>query len=150
MGQIGYNYPAPHRILEIRSNNMKKQEEQNQIVSVDEFDETVSLFQLIPAGSGKGISHLKVIVDSIINSPGKQPRKPLSILLTGKQGLRTHGRSFIRALGIESINESPAQLLNSSMNAMHEFFNPSLLPDSYVISNINMLCPFIKLHQLNS
>lgn len=121
---------------------MKKQE-QKQIISLDQFDETVSLYQLIPPGAGRGLSHLKTIVNSILHNPEQQQVKPLSLLLIGKQGCRTHGRSFTRALGLEYISESPGQLLNAPTNAVHDFFNPLLLSDSYLISDINMLYPSV-------
>ncbi len=121
---------------------MKKQQKK-QLISIDEFDETVSLYQLIPPGAGRGLSNLKLIVNSILYNPEKQPRKPLSLLITGKQGTRTHARSFLRALGLEDIDESPAQLLNAPPNAIHEFFYPLLPCQACVISEINMLYPSI-------
>ncbi len=106
--------------------------------NLDEFD-TVSLYQLIPSGTGKAIKNLKLILDSILNNPEQEPRKPLSILITGKQGLKTHANSFLRAIGIESTNESPAQLFQASQVAMHEFFNPIVAVESHLISNIEKL-----------
>ena len=126
---------------------MKKQE---QIINIDEFDETISLFQLIPSGTGRGISHLKRIVDSILNNPKEEPLKPLTLLITGKQGKRTHARSFIRALGLEFINESPAHLLQAQPTSISEFFDPLLLCDSYIISDVNLLSSSLLkiLHQI--
>ena len=117
---------------------MKKQE-QKQIINIDQFDSTVSLYQLIPPGAGRGLSYLKLIVNSILHNPGTQQRKPLSLLIVGKQGAKTHGRSFIRALGLEEIREIPAQLLNAPSNAVHDYFNPLLPTQSFLISNIDAL-----------
>ena len=50
---------------------MEKQE-QKQIVGLDEFDNTVSLWQLLPAGAGRGLHRLKTIVNSIHNGQVKQ------------------------------------------------------------------------------
>jgi hypothetical protein len=117
---------------------MKKQEHK-QIISVDEFDETVSLYQLLPNSDGKSISHLKMIVNSILNNPAQQQIKPLSLLVVGPQATRTHGRAFIRALGIEEIRETHAQVLNTSYNAINDFFNPLLPTQSFLLSNIEVL-----------
>jgi len=117
---------------------MKKQE-QKQIISLDEFDSTVSLYQLIPSGAGRAISNLKLIIDSIHNSQIEQSLKPISLLITGKQGVRTHARSFIRALGLEFINESPSHLLQATPTAVSDFFDPLLTCDSYLISDVNLL-----------
>lgn len=120
---------------------MKKQEEQ--IISVDEFDETVSLYQLLPNSDGKSLNHLKMIVNSILHNPEQPQIKPISLLIVGKQATRTHGRSFIRALGIEEIRETPAQLLHTSNNAIYDFFNPLLPAQSFLISSIEVLYPSI-------
>ena len=117
---------------------MKKQEHK-QIISIDQFDEEISLYQLLSPGAGRGLTHLKTIVNSILHNPEQEQRKPLSLLIVGKQGARTHGRSFIRALGLESINEIHALLLHASHNAIHEFFNPLLPPQSFLISSIDTL-----------
>ena len=121
---------------------MKKQE-QKQIVSVDEFDRTVSLYQLIGAGAGRGLMHLKCIVDAVHNTSEPDITRPISLLIVGKQGKRTHGRAFLRALGLEHINEMPAQLLQASASAMPEFFSPFLLCDSFLVSNIEVLYPAV-------
>jgi hypothetical protein len=119
---------------------MKKQEEE--IISLDEF-ETVSLYQLMPNSDGKSLSHLKTIVNSILLNPEQQQRKPLSLLVVGPQATRTHARAFIRALGIEEITETPAQLLHASYNAINEFFDPLFPAKSFLISNVETLYPSI-------
>ena len=121
---------------------MKKQQKQ-EIISIDKFDDTVSLYQLISPGAGRGLSHLKIIVNSILHNPEQQQRKPLSLLIVGKQGLRTHARSFIRALGMENIKELPSQLLNAPPNAIHDYFNFFLPCQSFLISNIETLYPSV-------
>lgn len=121
---------------------MKKQEEK-QIINIDEFDSTVSLYQLMPSSAGRGLSHLKLIVDSILNNPKKWSDKPMSLLILGKQETRTHARAFTRALGLESINESPAHLLNAPVTAMSEFMNPLISCDCFMISDVNLLLPSV-------
>ncbi len=104
----------------------------------------------MPSGAGRGLSHIKLIVDSILNNPKQESNKPLTLLITGKQGKRTHARSFIRALGLEFINESPAHLLQAQPSAISEFFDPLLLCESYIISDANLLSPSLLkiLHQI--
>ena len=121
---------------------MKKQQ-QKQIISIDQFDNEVSLYQLLSPGAGRGLSHLKTIVNSILHNPGHKQREPLSLLVVGEQGTRTHSRCFIRALGLESINEIPAKLLHSQINAVHEFFNPLFPAQSFLVSNIDALYPSV-------
>ena len=67
---------------------MKKQE---QIISIDQFDEEVSLYQLLPT-DGEGLSHLKMIVNSILHNPEQEQRKPVSLLIVGRQGASTLSR----------------------------------------------------------
>ena len=117
---------------------MEKQQ-QKQIISIDEFDETVSLYQLIPAGAGRALAHLKTIVNSILNNPEQEQRKPLSLLIVGPQATRTHARAFVRALGIEDVRETPAQLLQCPPNAAHDFFNDFVPFQSFLISGIDFL-----------
>lgn len=124
---------------------MKKQKEQKKIVDLDQFDQTVSLWQLLPSGAGRGLKRLKIIVDSIQNGQVEQPRKPLSILITGKQGVRTHARSFLRALGLDYPHELPANILNTTTNEVFNFFSPTRWCDSYIISSLSLLYnPILK------
>ena len=116
---------------------MNKQEK-TEIISLDEYDQSVSLYQLIPSGSGLGIRHLKAITDSIFNSPIKS-NKPLSVLIAGQQGCRTHARSFIRALGLEFINEFNANQLQATYSTVSDLFNPLLTCDSYIINSVDLL-----------
>lgn len=117
---------------------MKKQKEK-QIVDLDQFDQTVSLWQLLGSGSGKGLKKLKVIVDSLQNSKVEQSHKPFSLLISGTQGTRTHARCFLRALGLDHPLELPAQLLQSTFNEVFHFFSPTRMCDSYIISSCSLL-----------
>lgn len=122
---------------------MKKQD--NTITrSVDIFDQEVSLYQLMPNSDVRTLSTLKTIVNSILHNPGQERIKPLSLLLVGKHGgTRTCSRAFIRALGIEEIREIPAQFLNSSYNAINDFFDPLFPAKSFLVSNIEAIYPSI-------
>ena len=92
---------------------MKKQQEQKEIVDIDEFDNSISLYQLIPSGTGKAQRHLQQIVDAHFNSQKKRNHnKPLSLLIVGGQGKRTHAYAFLRALGLNLTEEIPSVFLN--------------------------------------
>jgi hypothetical protein len=121
---------------------MKKQKEKL-VRNLDEFDETVSLHQLLPSGTGKGLKKLKVITDSILNSKVEQSLKPLSLLICGNQGVRTHARSFIRSIGLECPLEMPAQLFQSTFNEVFNFFGHDRFCDSYIISSFSLLYPSV-------
>jgi hypothetical protein len=121
---------------------MKKQKEK-QVKSLDDFDETVSLHQLLPSGTGKGLKKLKTITDSILNSKVEQSLKPLSLLICGKQGVRTHARSFLRSIGLETPLELPAPLFQSTFTEVFNFFNHDRFCDSYIISSFSLLFPSV-------
>ncbi len=121
---------------------MKKQE-QKQIVDLDEFDQTVSLYQLLPSGAGRASKKLKTIINSIHNGQVKQSKKPFSLLIAGSQGTRTHARSFLRALGMDYPLELPANLVQASINEVFNFFSPTRLCDSYIISSFSLLYPSV-------
>ena len=81
----------------------------------------------------------KIIIDSIQNGKVEQLIKPLSLLIVGKQGLRTHARAFLRALGLGYPCETPAHLLQSTQTEIYNYFNPTRLCDSYIISSVSLL-----------
>ena len=118
-----------------------KKEKQKQIVTIDEFDNTVSLYQLLPAGTGSGLKKLKIIIDSIHNSEIDNGLKPFSLIIAGKQAVRTHARCFIRAMGLEYPYEMPSNLLQTTPTEVFNFFHPTRWCDSYVISAISLLYP---------
>lgn len=113
---------------------------QKQIVrDLDSFED-ISLWQLIPAGKGYALTKLKTIVDSIHNSNNT---KIPSILLTGLEGKRTYGRSFIRALGIETINEIHGSLLQPVSGVMQFFCNTT--DTAHLITDVNQIHSLVKL-----
>jgi len=118
---------------------MKKSEE-NHIVDLAEFDQSISLFQLIPAGNGKGLSLLKKIVDYILTAkPGRIP----SVLIIGAQGIRTHARALIRALGIEDVRETDGLLLQPCSALIDYFRNPSQ-DTGYIIAGAHYLDKLVQ------
>ncbi len=116
---------------------MKKQE-QKQIVDIEAFND-ISLWQLMPSGKGLGLSLLKTLVNANHNSDYKLG----SLLIVGKDGLRTHGSAFIRALGIEEVSQIDGSLLQPS-GGLVQFFN-SYKSEAYLITNVDELPPALQL-----
>jgi hypothetical protein len=118
---------------------MKKSEE-NHIVDLADFDQSISLYQMIPAGSGKGLSLLKKIVDYILTA---KPARIPSVLIVGAQGIRTHARAFLRALGIEDVRETDGMLLQPCSALIDYFRNPSQ-DTGYIISGSHNLDKLVQ------
>jgi len=105
---------------------------------LSEFDDTISLWQLLPAGDGRGLKLLKTIADSVLNGDAK--RIP-SILIVGNAA-RTHGRAYVRALGIEQINETHSSFLRNACDLM-QFLSPHR-NCAHVISHVDTLVPIAQ------
>jgi hypothetical protein len=105
----------------------------------------VSLYQLIPAGSGKALSLLRRIVDYILTN--KPSRKP-SILIAGNQGIRTHARALMRALGIEDAKEMEGILIQQC-GSLIEYFRNSTSDSGYIIAGSHQLDPRIQVHVID-
>jgi hypothetical protein len=100
-----------------------------------EFDQSISLYQMIPTGNGKGLSLLKKIVDYIHTS---KPTRLPSILIVGGQGIRTHARAYLRALGLEDTREIDGSLLQACSSLVDYSRNSS--PDTgYIITGLHNL-----------
>lgn len=115
---------------------MKQQK--NKPITLDEFD-SISLHQMLPSGDGLALKKLKVIVNSVLNGQAhRETNKPLSLLITGEAGKRTHAHGFLRALAIENIKHITANLLQTPNDIFEYFCNTS--PDTgYIISHIQLL-----------
>jgi len=121
---------------------MKKQTKQQEVIDLDSFND-ISLFQMIPSGSGMGLSHLKTIVDSVHNGKAKLN----SLLITGKEGLQTHSSAFLRALGITDYNQIDGSLLQL-LSGIHQFFCAEN-HEAYIISNTEKIPSIGQLHITN-
>ncbi len=117
---------------------MKKQEKQEHVINLDTFEE-VSLWQMIPSGKGMGQSLLKTLVDSVHNGNAKLK----SLLITGKEGLRTHASAFIRALGIDNYNQIDGSMLHPA-SGLVQFFNTDKY-QAYMITNAEKITPVVQL-----
>ena len=108
----------------------------NSQIRLDEYS-NLSLWQMIGAGDGKALQKLKAIVNSILNShPVIQGNKPLSLLISGEAGKRTHGHAFLRALGCEEVRFSPAALPVNNID-LTEFLGLSDANTGFVISDLH-------------
>ena len=107
----------------------EKQKQQQKIIDLDTFQD-VSLYQMIPSGTGMSLSYLKTIVDSVHYGQAKLS----SLLITGKEGLQTHSSAFIRALGIDNYNEIDAYLLQHTyeLKVFFSVYNS----EAHIIMNI--------------
>ena len=110
-----------------------------EICDLSDFDDTVSLWQLIPAGKGKALTLLKIIVDAIHNGNNDKLQK---ILITGEAG-RIHGLAFLRALGFEQIKEINASLLQYGTGLVQFFCKGP--ENAHLITNAEMLMSMVQL-----
>jgi len=108
-----------------------KQDQKKEYVDLEDYDSSVSLWQMVPSGNGKGLNKLQLIVDAVHSGPIGHSSKPLSILIAG-EAKKTHSRAFLRALGSVDIAELPSYLLTlryglSDFVASQEVFDALLL-----------------------
>lgn len=117
---------------------MNHKQQKNKEIKLDAYND-LSLWQMIPAGNGKGLKKLRVIVNSLLNGQAvKQDNKPFSLLLYGPTGKKTHMYAFLKALGVEYVQHSPASMLYTTMD-LYEFLYGSMPDAAYIISDLNML-----------
>jgi hypothetical protein len=110
-------------------------ESQNHIVDLSDFDREVSLYQLIPVGSGKGLVLLKKIVDYILTA---KPRRLPAVLITGGEGVKTHARAYLRALALEDTREIDGNLLQQC-SSLIEYTRSASLNTGYIIAGVHQL-----------
>ncbi len=85
-------------------------QDQKIYVDLEDYDSSISLWQMVPSGQGKGLGKLQLLVDAVHSGPIGHSSKPLSVLIAG-EAKKTHSRAFLRALGATDIAELPAYLL---------------------------------------
>lgn len=115
---------------------MMEHTQNKQIVELSEFDSSISLWQMIPSGKGKALALLKTISNSVLNSTNKTVP---SVLITGKEGKRTHASAFSRALASDKITEIDGSLLQVTVGMVH-FFDASF-DETHIITNAEQLVP---------
>ena len=110
--------------------------QKQKITELSEFDSSISLWQMIPSGSGTGLSLLRTIVDSVLNSTNK---KVPSVLITGPEGKRTCARAYSRALASDKITEVDGSLLQLT-NGLHLFYD-STPDETHIVINAENITP---------
>lgn len=119
---------------------MKHQAKQEEIIDFGAFDEDISLWNMVPSGRGSGQALLKTHVDAVLKG-----RAPLhSMLIHGSEGLRTTAGAFIRALGIDTYNQTDASLIQS-VSDVHNFFCGEQY-EGYILTNIERIAPLVRAH----
>ena len=119
---------------------MKKSTGKKVIRDIGEFDESISLYQLVPGGRGKGIMFLKRIVDQIHQDKYSRAvsRKLLSIIIHGKEGKGTVARGFLRAVGSQEVRQAQSHFMEGESYLL-ALFNTSSPDAAYIMHNIEQL-----------
>ncbi|MBE0536847.1 MAG: hypothetical protein IH624_14370 [Phycisphaerae bacterium] len=100
----------------------------------DEFDQHVSLWNVVPAGKGHSLVVLRKIADGIHNGTFK---KSPSVLIAG-EGARTLGMALANTLCSEDVRQCDAKYLNNTRSQI-EHFAESLFDTVHIISNVNTI-----------
>ena len=119
---------------------MKKSTQKKIITDISAFDETISLYNLLAGGSGKGIILLRKLVDQIQNDnyENVNSNSPPIILITGREGKSVTAKSFLRALGIEETRQIQACFIEGE-SYLVAFFQNSNANIGYIIHHIEKL-----------
>lgn len=120
---------ADQRLVEV----MNKIE--NNCIELSEFDEAISPHQLIPAGDGKSLQLLKLIIDDVLNN---KPQKLNTILITGSQGKRTYARALCRGIALTDVREIDARVLHHNGDVQQLFYKPST-ETGFIITESNFI-----------
>ena len=106
---------------------------------IDEFEQHIHLWNLVPGGSGKGIVLLRKIVDTIQNENYSDPGNNLpSFLITGTTGKKIVARALVNSLAIEDIRVCPGKYFENGIMA-YQFFWNSLVGTAHIITDIEQL-----------
>lgn len=117
---------------------MKKQIKQPEPHQLEQFEDYINLFTLIPGGSGNGVVMLRKIVDSIHSSSFESSQyKPLSFLITGPSGCgkRLAAKALANSLALADVRECPGKYLDYGINSNH-FFQDSTFSTCHIIAGI--------------
>ena len=118
-----------------------EQKKSQRFVDLSDFDHEISLWQMIPSGSGRGLKHLQLIVNSILNNASNLQRdspRPFTTLIVAKQCVRSHARAFLQALAIEDIKIISAFRLKNIENMLH-YFCPISGDMGYIVTDIEYM-----------
>ena len=119
---------------------MNKSTGKKVIRDISEFDESISLYQLVPGGRGKGIMFLKRIVDQVHQDTFSKVhlyRTP-SILICGKESRGLVAKAYMRALGLQNIVEIEASFIEGESYLL-AFLHGSSSDTGFIIHGIERL-----------
>lgn len=118
---------------------MKKQKEQEEKYEIDDFEQFVHLWNIVPGGQGKGVVLLRKAVDAIQHDNYANPGNKLpSFLITGSEGKKLVARALVNSLAIEDIRECPGKYFENGIFAFH-FFMDSIANTAHILTNIEQL-----------
>ena len=118
---------------------MKKQVKQSEPHQLEQFEDYINLFALIPGGSGNGVVLLRKMVDSLHSTSNTNSQYKLpSFLITGPEGCgkRLVARALANSLALEDIRECPGKYLDNGINSNH-FFQDSTVSSCHIITDIH-------------
>ncbi|AQT68248.1 hypothetical protein STSP2_01404 [Anaerohalosphaera lusitana] len=97
---------------------MKNTRQQKILKPLDDFDEAVSLWNIMPSGSGKAVQLLRKIVDQVHEDrfSNGSVRYP-SLLIHGHEGKRTLARAFVNSLGFDEADEIYGRFMDADHRA---------------------------------
>jgi len=122
---------------------VKKTANEN-IISIDKFEEHVHLWNLLSPGSGKAIVLLRRIVDAYHtdNYTHKSNTYP-TILIVGKEGTRCHAKALMNSFVFETIRECRGSYLECGINSKH-FFLASTCETAHLLTNVEEVGSYVE------
>ena len=116
----------------------------NQGEKLNAFNLHINLWNIIPAGSGKGVVMLRKAVDAIHNGNYKNPGcRPPSFLICGAKGKRLAVRALTNSLAIADVRLCPAKYFENGYPSF-KLFSDSYPETAHVITNIENLTPMTE------
>lgn len=117
---------------------MKNRDTQKEPHTLEQFEEYVNLFTLIPGGKGNGIALLRKIVDAFHSKTNEHQYKFPSVLITGPEGSgrRLVAKALANSFALEDIRECPATYLDNGINSS-QFFQDSDFSTAHIITDIH-------------
>ena len=119
---------------------MKKSDAKKIVRHIDEFENSVSLYNLLAGGSGKAVILLKKMVDQVQNDNFHNviANSPPSLIIIGREGKSVTAKAFLRALGIEQIRQIQARYVEGESYLVALFQN-SHANIGYIIHHVEKL-----------
>lgn len=116
---------------------MKKTDIQSESHELEQFENYVNLWNIVPGGSGKGLVLLRKVVDAFHSCTNKDNYKFPSFLITGPEGSgrRLAAKALANSFALEDIRECPGKYLDNGINSSM-FFLDSTPNTAHIITDI--------------